>query len=665
MRYTRSLITLCFTLLFVVDAYAQGWQWGRRNTCTNLDGWGTATDQLGNVYAAGINAGARPAVFGTYKLPNGGNSIYQCVIAKYDPDGNFLWANGTQNGRTYLMNIATDFNNNVFMFGAFLDSVVHIGAFKLSKPPAVDVQYFLAKFDPSGNVVWAVNAGNAEGNYAFVGGICHVLSTGAIATDEAGYIYITCNFHLPVITIGPYTLTNTDPSGTTNDILLAKYDPSGNVVWAKSAGGTGSDNAYGITISPSSDIYIAGIYNSPSITFGASVVTNYNSDTLSQAFIARFDGNGNAVWADSSDGAGKVYAVGVASDGVGNVYMTGGFKANQISFSGTVITDPDSAKPVLYLVKFAADNSVSWYKTIRSASDSDAGTWGYAVAVSVCNTIWVSGIMTKKIIIDSATLTAPAASCIDPVFIAGYDQTGNYISSAGLQSGGDDQVGIACDRQGNVFLCSDFACAPITIGDATFGSVIQADSDCIGGGEEMYVAKYSVPSTTVVQSKITNKVICNASETSLAAPQGYKYYLWYDSSQAATHAIKDGGSYWVYCTNDCVAPIVDTFKITIDCDCGRFLFLPNSFTPNGDGQNDVFYPRASYAMKLIRNFRIYNRWGELLFERDNIQANDVQNAWDGSYKGNVPLPDVYIWVVEAVCENGSVVSKKGSVTVIR
>ncbi len=107
----------------------------------------------------------------------------------------------------------------------------------------------------------------------------------------------------------------------------------------------------------------------------------------------------------------------------------------------------------------------------------------------------------------------------------------------------------------------------------------------------------------------------------------------------------------------------DSVTIHLICDNNQ-IFVPNSFTPNGDGQNDVFYPRGK-GLSIIKTFRIYNRWGQLLFERDNIQANDVANAWDGSYQGDKPRPDVYVYVIEALCELGDKIFIKGDVTIIR
>ncbi|MFI5195469.1 MAG: PKD domain-containing protein [Chitinophagales bacterium] len=107
----------------------------------------------------------------------------------------------------------------------------------------------------------------------------------------------------------------------------------------------------------------------------------------------------------------------------------------------------------------------------------------------------------------------------------------------------------------------------------------------------------------------------------------------------------------------------DSVTIHLFCNTSQ-VFIPNTFTPNGNGENDVFYPRGT-GVDLIKSFRIYNRWGELLFERSNIQINDASNAWNGSYGNMPPRPDVYVYVIDAICETGEPIFLKGSVTIIR
>jgi gliding motility-associated-like protein len=117
----------------------------------------------------------------------------------------------------------------------------------------------------------------------------------------------------------------------------------------------------------------------------------------------------------------------------------------------------------------------------------------------------------------------------------------------------------------------------------------------------------------------------------------------------------------VYTDFGCKA--TDDVTFTYFCD-DRQIFVPNTFTPNGDGQNDVFYPRGSGVSK-VKTFRIYNRWGELLFERLNFDLNDVSAAWDGSYNGSSARPDVYVYLIEATCGTGAPLFLKGDVTIIK
>jgi len=109
----------------------------------------------------------------------------------------------------------------------------------------------------------------------------------------------------------------------------------------------------------------------------------------------------------------------------------------------------------------------------------------------------------------------------------------------------------------------------------------------------------------------------------------------------------------------------DSAKVTVHVVCDKSqVFIPNSFTPNGDGMNDIFYPRGA-GIKTVKSFQIYNRWGEMLFEKDNFNINDALSGWDGRYKGAEPKPDVYVYIIVAQCESGEEITWKGDVTIIR
>lgn len=133
------------------------------------------------------------------------------------------------------------------------------------------------------------------------------------------------------------------------------------------------------------------------------------------------------------------------------------------------------------------------------------------------------------------------------------------------------------------------------------------------------------------------------------------------SNPTATPAVTT--SYVVVATSTYGCRKMDTVVVRVLCDNSQ-LFIPNTFSPNGDGQNEVFFPRGQ-GLKEISSFRVYNRWGELVFERKKISLNDEANGWDGRYKGNDLSPDVFVYVVDGICDNGDPVSWKGDVTLLR
>ncbi|MGI8893958.1 MAG: T9SS type A sorting domain-containing protein, partial [Bacteroidia bacterium] len=129
--------------------------------------------------------------------------------------------------------------------------------------------------------------------------------------DLAGNIYITGTFGSS-LTIGSTTLTNT--GGIFSDVFVAKYDNSGNVIWAKSAGGTSSEGGRAIIVDGSGNSYVTGIFESSTISFGSTTLTNGASI---DAFVVKYDSAGNVLWAANAGGNG------IAFDAYENIYLTG------------------------------------------------------------------------------------------------------------------------------------------------------------------------------------------------------------------------------------------------------------------------------------------------------------------------------------------------------
>jgi len=107
----------------------------------------------------------------------------------------------------------------------------------------------------------------------------------------------------------------------------------------------------------------------------------------------------------------------------------------------------------------------------------------------------------------------------------------------------------------------------------------------------------------------------------------------------------------------------DKLRIELRCNA-ESIFLPNTFTPNGDGANDIWYPRGG-GIKTVRYLKVFNRWGQVIFERSNFNTDDRSAGWDGTYQGQPLPPDVFVYTLGTVCDNGQNLETKGNVMIVR
>ena len=132
-------------------------------------------------------------------------------------------------------------------------------------------------------------------------------------------------------------------------------------------------------------------------------------------------------------------------------------------------------------------------------------------------------------------------------------------------------------------------------------------------------------------------------------------FLWQDGSTQPFYNVKDTGVYLLTAANIC-GNYTDEIKITPGL-CS--LILPNAFTPNGDGLNDIFGVKYPFTVKAFL-FTVYNRFGEKVFE-----SADMGKGWDGNYRGTVQPMGSYVWVIKLTDTNNKEQSSKGVITLIR
>ncbi|RYE20155.1 MAG: PKD domain-containing protein [Sphingobacteriales bacterium] len=121
--------------------------------------------------------------------------------------------------------------------------------------------------------------------------------------------------------------------------------------------------------------------------------------------------------------------------------------------------------------------------------------------------------------------------------------------------------------------------------------------------------------------------------------------------------------YQVTATNPGGCAATDNIRVQVLCNNAN-VFVPNTFSPNGNGTNEIFYPRGT-GLFTIRSARVFNRWGELVYEKNNFKANDPANGWDGNFRGQKLNPDVFVYVFEIVCDNNETLIFKGDIALIR
>lgn len=105
----------------------------------------------------------------------------------------------------------------------------------------------------------------------------------------------------------------------------------------------------------------------------------------------------------------------------------------------------------------------------------------------------------------------------------------------------------------------------------------------------------------------------------------------------------------------------DNVTVKIFCDEGR-VAIPNGFTPNNDGVNDVFIIKG---ISIVKHLVIYNRWGQKVFERNNFIAGDRSLCWDGNFNGYPAAEGTYVYFAELECPTGGKFARKGTVTLLR
>ena len=339
-----------------------------------------ALDKYGNVYITGIfsrltdfNPG--PGVF------NLSAKSYDNFLLKLNTHGYFAWAKSFRSISSPFhsesppgASICIDNSGNVIIAGRF-DGVVDfdpgVNNCIIRANGSTDV--FIVKLSNSGDFIWANRFGGALSDIGY-----------SVDTDYFGNIYVTGNFG-GTIEFETLSGTNSIISNGMWDIFIVKLDPDGNFVWARNKGKKWRDNGRSIAVSPTGDVYIAGVLESEIIVWNKYTNSYTGIPNSPNMYIAKLDSTGNFIWENSIVGSGTDKCNSISLDNEGNVYATGSFR-DTINFGANSIIPElvaSDSRPLSFLIKYNSNGQVTWAKKSIGS--------GYSIFIDKNNSLFLSG----------------------------------------------------------------------------------------------------------------------------------------------------------------------------------------------------------------------------------------------------------------------------------
>jgi hypothetical protein len=353
-------------------------------------------------------------------------------VASYSPSGQYRWVRPIGNSSTEEgKGIATDSAGNVLVTGYQGSYWVDYGG-----GPQTSVSYndiFIAKYSAAGGWDWS----KTIGGYGYDQG-------NAIAADDAGNVFVTGYF-------GKATMGDTGVnfgggalfSAGGYDVFLVKYSATGQHVWSRRFGGTGTDTGMAVGADSAGNVFVGGTFEG-SVDFGGGSLT---SAGLRDIFLVKYSAAGQHLWSKRFGSSGDDVVNSLAVDGAGDVALSGKFQGS-VSFGGTTLTSAGGDDAFLAKL-LGASGGHSWSKRFGSTSQ-DIAT---GVAVDGVRNVVVSGYFAGSVDFGGGALTALG---ID-VFTAKFNSAGTHTWSR-RYGGMDTQLsdGVAAAPTGEVTVTGFF-----------------------------------------------------------------------------------------------------------------------------------------------------------------------------------------------------------------
>ena len=428
-----------------------------------------------------------------------GTLVYtsDAFIAQYDSFGHVQWAAkmGGLIGDEGLGISAI--NGNVYVTGSFQDQSFNLydasgGGYKTLTSEGND-DAFIAQYDSSGHVQWAAQIGGTLSDKGL--GISaingNVYVTGSFRSDTSFNLYDASG-------VGNNSKTLTSEGDF--DGFIAQYDSSGRIQWAAKMGGTGFDQALGISTDQAGNVYVTGFFQDQSFNLydasgGGTNSINLTSEGNYDGFIAQYDSSGYVKWAAQMGGSSYDQGLGISTDQAGNVYVTGSFVSDSFNLydasgvGSNSITLTSKGNSDGFIAQYDSSGRIQW------AANMGGTGFDQGIGISAINgNVYVTGNFrdgsfnlydASGVGSNFKTLTSEGDT---DAFIAQYDSSGRIQWAAKMGGTFDDiGYGISADQSGNVYVTGYFQDPSFNLYDASGGGYKTLTSE---GGFDGFIAQY-------------------------------------------------------------------------------------------------------------------------------------------------------------------------------
>jgi hypothetical protein len=380
--------------------------------------------------------------------------------------GDVEWAKTFGDGNDQRAHeVAADSQGNAIITGYYLGNI-DFGGGNHNSGGSQDA--YLAKFDPSGTLLWSHAFPGAQQDWGW-----DVVIDASDNVILAGYFYGQINLGAGLMT-----------SVGQRDIFVAKFSPAGTLLWANQYGGTAEELPRTVAVGPSGEIVVGGYWYVGNVAGSTMVLgsTTYNNAGNLDVFVAKLDENGNHLWSKSAGNAAEQRLFDVVIDATGAVVVSG-FFGGSIDFGGGTLTSAGQVDA--FVAKFSASGAHMWSEQYGDgASQLIRG-----LAIDGANEIVMAGYTDGAIDLGGGPLVATGAF---DMFVARLDATGAHLASK-MFMGNDDEYSrdLAIDAAGNVVIGGGASGSP----DFGGGSLTTL------GGDDAFVLKLT-PDFTHLWSRV-------------------------------------------------------------------------------------------------------------------------------------------------------------------